>query len=296
MTHTTELEFIHYLHQFRTPYLDHFFKLLNFFDRPEFFIILIPTVWLVNGWRPGLRLFYILLLSNLANDGLKTYFSSPRPFHLDPTLGIIQVTGLGFPSGAAQTVILLSGILITYWRTYWKWAIGFAYLVLISFSRIYLGIHFPSDILGGWLIGFFLWSVYRYVFPYIEKQSERMPPITLLILSQALPLFFLHICHYSLPATRICGIGMGISMGLFITYSYQLFLPPPKNSKESILRAVVGTLGAFICYGMALLLPTSPSIISFFPRFLLIGLWLGLGSHIICRKLFLDRNAFVEIN
>jgi PAP2 superfamily. len=118
--HSLELIVISLIQEFRTPVFDEFFKYLDFFDRLEFFFILIPALWLGKEWKWGLRIFYIFFLSGLANHFLKEFFLSPRPFHLDPSLAVIQVNRYGFPSGAAQTVILLSGILLNHWDNSWK--------------------------------------------------------------------------------------------------------------------------------------------------------------------------------
>lgn len=84
MSHSSELEIIRFIQEFRNPILDGFFKFLDFFDRQEFFFVLIPAVWLGKGWKWGLRLFYILFLSSLTNHALKEFFLSPRPFHYVP--------------------------------------------------------------------------------------------------------------------------------------------------------------------------------------------------------------------
>lgn len=276
MTHAYELEVIRWIQQFRNPFSDEIFKFFDFFDRQEFFFVLIPIVWLWYGWRSGLRLFYILFLSSLVNHAAKEFFSMPRPFHLEPDLGIIQVSGLGFPSGAAQTVILLSGILLKSWKSTWSGMLVCVYILLVCFSRIYLGIHFPTDILGGWLIGFCLLAIYLYALPPLEKQLQRLNPWSLFLLSQAIPMLLL-IFQYSIPAIRICAVAMGMGLGIFIVHLFQLGLEAPKTRKELIIRALVGVVGTFACYLLALSLP-----LYLFPRFLLIGLWVSLGSHLLC--------------
>lgn len=295
MTHDLELEFINFIQHFRNPLLDYFFKFLDFFDRQEFFFVLIPTIWLSQGWKTGLRLFYILLLNSLANHALKEFFLSPRPFHLDAHVGIIQVSGLGFPSGAAQTVILLSGILLCSWKSSWRWIVAFTYILLVSFSRVYLGIHFPTDILGGWLVGLGLLTIYLYVRPPIERQIERLNPLSIFFLSQAVPILLLF-WQYSIPAIRLCSIAMGIGIGLFVIHSYQLFLTFPKNATEYVLRALVGVLGTFLCYALTLQFPTSHAIFYLFLQFLVIGLWVSLGSHLVCRQLFTNCKTSLEVS
>ncbi len=206
-----QLEFIQYLHKARDPFLDNLIKLFDFFDRQEFLFILIPVIWLGFGWRFGMRIFYLLALSHIVNYELKNLFALPRPFHLDPTVGIIQVSGYGFPSGAAQSAILLSGLLLIYWRSRWKWVIAATYTILLSFSRVYLGVHFPVDILGGWIVGFLLLGVYLLVFPKVEYFFERRSPLNALLINY----FLLMAMMLWLPSKTIvsicaCAIGLGM--------------------------------------------------------------------------------------
>ncbi|WP_079989499.1 phosphatase PAP2 family protein [Candidatus Protochlamydia phocaeensis] len=288
MLHAIELEFIHFIHQFRQAWSDQLFKWLNVFDRPEFFFFLIPILWLGQGWRTGLRLFYILLLSSLFNQTLKEFFQSPRPFHLDPHVGIIQVGGFGFPSGAAQTVMLLSGILLNTAKSNWKWLIAATYIILVSFSRVYLGVHFPSDILAGWLVGVGLWAAYTYLGPLIERQLEVLQPISLLLLSQTAPIV-LFILHPSLSSFHICSVAMGLGLGAWIAYSRQLFLSPPASAKEYTLRAVIGVASTFACEAaISLSFPSQPVTALLF-RFFLLGFWVSLVNPIFCLKLLPSR-------
>lgn len=280
----SELEFIKFLHQHRTPLLDYFFKFLNFFDRPEFFFILVPALWLGHHWKAGVRLFYILFFSTLTNCSLKEFFLYPRPFHLDPTIGLIQVSGYGLPSGAAQSAILLAGLLLHFTKSKWRWVLALGYIFFISLSRLYLGVHFLSDILVGWALGFLFWMLFIYVRPYVEKQFEKLGLPMLFLISQIIPLILMY-WQYSGHTIQLCAVAMSVGSGLFISNYYNLTLIVPKKSSERVLRAVIGILGAFICYGLTMMLPVEQSKFFLFVQFFLLGLWLSIGGNLLCRKI-----------
>ncbi len=285
MVHASELDFIHCIQQYRTPLFDNLFQFFNFIESNDFFVLLLPLVsiiWLTKGWKSGLRLFYILFINNTMNYLIKEIFHSPRPFNLDSGVGIVDAYGFGFPSAAAQTSMLLSLLLITYMKNQWKWVLGMTYLGLMSLSRMYLGVHFPSDILGGWLAGFALWALYIYARPPIEQHLKKLNSIFLLLLSQAIPLFLL-MRQDSIPSLHMYGLAMGLGIGLFITNYYRLFLPPPKNVKNSVFRAIIGVAGTFFCYSLILLIPLPDSNICILAQFLVLGLWISSGSSIACR-------------
>jgi membrane-associated phospholipid phosphatase len=103
--------------------------------------------------RAGLTLALASLLSSFASDGLKMAFARARPDlvpHLD------HASSFAYPSGhatSAAVVYLAFALLIpTQRRTAWL-AGGAALALLTGLSRIMLGVHWPSDVLGGWMLG-----------------------------------------------------------------------------------------------------------------------------------------------
>jgi membrane-associated phospholipid phosphatase len=276
MLHTFELEIIRWIQQIRTPSLDAFFRFLDFFDKPEFFCILIPAIWLIKGQRTGSKLFYILLCSGFTNHVLKTLLASPRPFHLDPLVGLLPKTGYGLPSGAAQTVMLLSALALSTGKNFYKWAVVLPYILFVSFARIYLGIHFPSDILAGWSVGLVLWACYRHLFPFLEKIASKLSPLFQCFLCQ-IPLILLLTFVPTFGAAYACTSASGVGIGILLNHKLRWSLPSTSHTKEKALRALIGIGGTFLCY---LLVSISP-IMAFFCT----GLWVSTGSLWICKKI-----------
>ena len=278
MTHSLELEFIHFIQQFRTFELDIFFKILDLLDTPKLFFLLVPIVWLIRGGKAGARLFYLLLLSNILNHALKAVFTSPRPFHLDSSVLVMKVPGYGFPSGAAQAVVLLSALLLKSWKSNWKWLVVFSYIFLVSLSRIYLGLYFPSDILAGYLIGLSIWGLYLCSYRWLEK----IQPEILFTMSQALMIPAIILQTFT-PLIYICS--MGIASGLLISSRYDMCLSPPVGYKEWFLRISLSILGVYFCFQWAILISVVYSKAQVFIGTCLLGLWISLIAPFICKIL-----------
>lgn len=279
MLFDAQMSVIYAIQEFRSPFWDAFFRFLNYFDRIEFVLVLIPAVWVGVHWRAGLKLFYVLFLSSLLNQTLKWLFAMPRPFNLDPSVGLIHLSGYGIPSGAAQTSVLLSALLISVWKSPWKWPICVGYVSLISFSRLYLGVHFPIDILGGWIVGLGLWLFVSFAMPRLEKILQAWKAPALFVLSQAVPMLaFLLVPTVSNLISSIFGAGLGI--GLLINYWRGWELPLPKGKKEFFLRAAIGVLGVFLLY---FLLPRG-GILQILAPFLM-ALWVTTGSLLIQKNI-----------
>jgi undecaprenyl-diphosphatase len=106
-----------------------------------------------HKWRTGAGLIAASLLSSFASDILKVAFARPRPSlvpHLD------AVNNLSYPSGHATNVMVvylfIALMVPTEHRT--RWMIPMMLLVLgTGLSRVMLGVHYPSDVIGGWMLG-----------------------------------------------------------------------------------------------------------------------------------------------
>lgn len=94
----------------------------------------------------------------ICYEALKQFFERPRP---DVSLHLINQGGYSFPSGHALTAMVFYGLVITLicrhrkpgWLKRVLIALFAALIFFIGFSRIYLGVHYPTDVLAGWSLG-----------------------------------------------------------------------------------------------------------------------------------------------
>ncbi|HSX25833.1 MAG TPA: phosphatase PAP2 family protein, partial [Chlamydiales bacterium] len=167
--HQQQLEFMSALARHRVDFLNPFFDFLGYFDSPYFFYVLVPAIWLGFSYQWGLRIFYWFSLNTIVNSYLKVWIGWPRPSQDLPEIALFHPSSGGFPSGGAQLCMFLGGLLIYYGRTRAARIVGVTYILLISYSRLYLGVHYPIDILGGWVIAWLL----LFLFIVVQKPLEK---------------------------------------------------------------------------------------------------------------------------
>lgn len=105
------------------------------------------------GWAVLAALTFSLLLCNLT---LKPFVARLRPFELNSAVQLLveKPADYSFPSGhTAASFAAVGALYFAGWRR-WGWAAALA--VLIAFSRLYLYVHFPSDVLAGAMLGIML--------------------------------------------------------------------------------------------------------------------------------------------
>ena len=131
-------------------------------------IVSLAIVLCVSFWRAGLqrpaRLLAIAVAGEIAIEySLKLAFHRARP---EPFFGLSLPSGYSFPSGHAMATLIFYGTLaalltprLTSRAVRWLlWLAAGALAAAIGFSRVYLGVHYPTDVLGGYLAGL-IWVV-----------------------------------------------------------------------------------------------------------------------------------------
>jgi undecaprenyl-diphosphatase len=166
------------LHAMATPTLDRFFVLMS---RVGYLWGVVPLdliVLLLLAARRRFRdgLFFAIAVSGSAvlNIVAKNYFARLRP---ELWLSLTPETTYSFPSGHAMASATLGmALIILCWATRWRWPMTVASLVfilLVGISRVYLGVHYPSDILAGWSAAV-AWVFGMYIL--VNRKAPPPPP------------------------------------------------------------------------------------------------------------------------
>lgn len=166
------------LHGMATPTLNRFFLLMTRLGYswgvvPLDFIFLMALI-LRRRFRDGMFLGTAVIGSAALNIVAKNYFARTRP---DLWLSIRPETTYSFPSGHAMgSTTLGMAVVLLCWPTRWRWPVTIAsvvFILLVGVSRLYLGVHYPSDILAGWSAAI-AWTFGMYLL--VDRKAPLPPP------------------------------------------------------------------------------------------------------------------------
>lgn len=154
-------ELAHELHRTITPFRAAFFKVVTLFGY-QLVYVLAALVAVGLLWRKQwlyLTMGAVTVFGGmLLNSVLKALIARPRPFFIDPVM--VEVF-YSFPSGHAMTAMVAYGfgayLLWQVVKPSWLRAVvlfgATLMIVLVGISRLYLGVHYFSDVIGGFLAG-----------------------------------------------------------------------------------------------------------------------------------------------
>jgi membrane-associated phospholipid phosphatase len=149
-----------------TPIMQSF----SFLGNEMFFLIIMTGLYWCIDSALGIRVGMALLSTTSLNSWLKMSIRGARPYwYSDKVIGYVHEPSFGFPSGHAQMAVSVWGRISIWFKKAWVWIVCIVIILVNSISRIYLGAHFSSDVLAGWLVG----AVFLIVFILLEKPVSR---------------------------------------------------------------------------------------------------------------------------
>ena len=199
-------------------------------DELCFMAITILFFWCINK-RQGYYLFVVGIFGNVLNQFLKLSFRIPRPWVLDPDFTIVEAareaaSGYSFPSGHTQTAVGNFGAILLSRKEKWLRIVCVVFIVLVPFSRMYLGVHTPLDVGVSFVIAFLLLLA---LYPFFtEMRCDKCIPRILLLLFAFSIAYMLFILLSNFPAdidphnlksgTKNAYTLSGTALGLLVAY------------------------------------------------------------------------------
>jgi membrane-associated phospholipid phosphatase len=302
-------------------------QFFSFLGYEQFYLLIAPALyWCVNA-ELGLRFGLFLMVSANINGLAKLAFHGPRPYWVDQRVRALGIeSSFGIPSGHAQNAVVVWSTLAGDLRRRWAWILVGLLIFFIGFSRLVLGVHFPHDVLAGWLIGAILIYVLIQLEPrvkaWISQSSLSIQILVTLIVSLAfilaglminsswgswtLPVEWVNNSHLARPEadpldpTSFSEIVS--NAGVFLGLAFGALLIRRKGGFSTIglawvkvARYFLGVAGVVVLWmGLGAVFPGGQDVLAFtlrFIRYALIGTWITYLAPLLFIRLKLATTA-----
>jgi len=308
---TSGIQFIMWL-QSLGGWLTPVMKVFTFLGNEQFYLLIAPAIlWCIDPVF-GLRLGIYLMVNGMVNTALKVAFHGPRPYWYTSSVKVFggAENSFGAPSGHAQNSVVVWGTVAERIKHRWAWIIAALVMFFIGMSRIYLAVHFPHDVLLGWIFGgvmlLLLLRLEKPILKWFNKLSTWVQLLAvfltsvvlilivlvaqLTLLGWSLPIVWVNNAHLAFPLEpeinplsyhnflTSTGAFFGLAAGWIWTVKLGGFSTKDVWWKL-LLRYLVGLVGVLILYIVpSSLLADSETVISYITRYLryaLIGFWIS---------------------
>ena len=311
------LDLILWIQSWRTPLVETLGLMLAALGSENFYVLVVPVIYWCIDASLGRRLSLFVLLSLWINSALKVTLKRPRPYMVSADVkvpvGAVDI-GYGLPSGHAQTAVALWGAVAVEVKRNWVTIAVAVYVVLISVSRLLIGVHYVQDVAAGLLIGGVLLILYAWLEKSFGNWFQAQPlalQIGLVIMVAAamlaihpglIPISMPPNMPYPLslddllsPSVTPAAVVLGAGIGFILEYRYLHFNASGKAWKR-LLRLSLGIVGVLILrLGLGSLFANLEPVWVFrLIRYALIGFWIGYLAPWLFVQLNLARSLHPE--
>lgn len=184
-----EIEILKWLEGLRTSFLNVLFESITLLGEETLIILLVVALWFAVDKKLAQQVFFVTATSLSLNGIIKNFAQVPRPF----TKGISCVrvdtaTGYSFPSGHTQGFATWSSFFAIKVKKIWLSVLVGVLITLVAVSRLYLGAHYPSDVIVAVVLGVSLSAFGNYLFVKV-KDTKKLYLGTFLIMTPFIAYF-----------------------------------------------------------------------------------------------------------
>jgi len=196
------MEFLYLLEEIRMPWLNTLMLLITRLGEETFFLVIAMVVfWCVDKYK-GYFLLSVGFIGTLMNQFLKLLFRIPRPWVIDKNFTILEQAreaagGYSFPSGHTQSAVGTFGSVAATTKNKWIRIVCIAIAALVAFSRMYIGVHTPKDVVVSILIAVALILLLR---PVVLGSNGKCFPVLLAVMVVLAAAFLAFVEFFPFPS------------------------------------------------------------------------------------------------
>lgn len=276
-----QVEILQAIQAIKNPFLDMVFQAVTMTAEEYFFIL--TAAWLIwcRNKALGHRIGFALLSSTVVNPLLKNTFRVARPIGVEgiESLRVHTATGYAFPSGHTQGAASFWTSLMTNVKKKWVYRLGIAAITLVGFSRMYLGVHWPSDVIGGIAAGVLWVLLVNKIFDAAEARKNYLLLLWVLV-PLAAGLFLFPDETYAKSLGALVGFWLGFMLeDRFIRFDVAAGIP------IQVLKILLGlAILLALKEGLKPLLPFT-TVVSDLIRYVFVGFWITAGAPFLFSRI-----------
>lgn len=193
-----EIQVLRFFRDLSNPFLDNVFRIVSLLGEQYFIIAVIFVIFFFIDKKIAYRVMYTIFLELCLNNTIKGIIQRPRPWVADATYEPAEIakgtaTGYSFPSGHTAIISTLATSISINFRKKLVIVICSVLVVLVAFSRIILGVHYPTDVLVGFLVGVGVAFLGHIIYRKVEDETNKQLLtylVTLVLFAPFLFIFF----------------------------------------------------------------------------------------------------------
>lgn len=250
--------FLQDLRQSMPGWVESFFLLLS---SPVFYIVLPMIIGAFSYWfvskKGGETILFSISLAMAASRTLKFIVKQPRPWVLDPSVEPSQsamkgATTYSLPSGHTSISVPAYASIFRLMESRYVRAFCILMIVLIPFSRVFLGVHTPLDIAVGFIIGIAVFLINNKAVPWsYENERNRMVYLVGYSVFFVLCTIVILLLGGDVRSIDFLGLGLGLTVGLLIDGRYIHHDVISADLRGMTAMAVIG----FVISGILFIIP-----------------------------------------
>jgi len=208
-----ELEIIHWLQSFRNTFWDLFFQFWTLFGEELVIIGILGFLYWCYNKKIGEKVGVTVFVSLVLNSVIKVIFMRPRPFVVDDTIINVRPQtsgGYSFPSGHTQGAATTFGSFAIWMKQSWITISSIVIIIFVAISRMYLGVHYLTDVIVGGILGIGI----AYLFYLYFKKHENPERLYKSILFISIGVFVIGYIYYLFTAKA-----SGVETNAYVLYN-----------------------------------------------------------------------------
>lgn len=276
------------VHIFAGSWLDMAMLAITSAGSETFYMVALPILYWCWDRRRAIYVGAVFLVAMTVNDALKCLFNNPRPDPEKLIPGIRELairyrpSGPGFPSGHAQGATSFWGTIAIMAGNKAVGIICVSMIILITYSRLYLGVHYLGDVIGGLTLGILCLVVIIPAATVTGKHFRSVNPVVITIVLILLPAGI----YIAVPGEHInttMGTISGFLIGALLAED-RIRFNPKNRLPYQLAKIVIGiAVVAAIRFGLKFILPES--LEAGFFRYWCIGFWCSFGAPYLFGKI-----------